>query len=223
MLSEEERTRIKEEEIFRDEVRRSLQQPTPRSFFESRVWKLLNASIVLWLLSSVVVTGLTQWYSHQQSVQAEQAKKRESQRQLETEIGNRLHQTINGLEVWKRNVDQGGFTGTTQGTYNQIASYLNNTVGPYVDYSVFPEYRSRTFSSLLLELSSLLEAGDRAEVAKALGAYEQIARRSSDVAGALPNTRETAIKATDDALAYIQTHFQKPRWMVGLYPERSTK
>jgi hypothetical protein len=223
VLSEEERYRIKEEEIFREEVRRSLQPPAAKSFFESRAWKLLNASIVLWLLSSVVVAGLTQWYSHQQSVQAERAGRRELQRKLEAEIGNRLRQTINGLEVWKRNVARGGFTGTTQGTYNQMASYLNNTAGPNVDYSVFPEYRSRTFSSLLMELGPLLEAGDRGDVANALGAYEQIAVRSSDAAGGQPNTREQAIKATDDALAFIHTHFQKPRWSVGLYPQPSTK
>lgn len=101
MLTDDELGRIKEEEIFREQVRRTLQPPTSEPTLGFRVWTLVNSSIVLWFLSSVVIAGVTQVYSCQQSRQSEQVRKRELQRRLDTEIGNRIYQTVAGLDVWK--------------------------------------------------------------------------------------------------------------------------
>lgn len=214
MLTEEERGRIREEEIFREEMRRKIAAET---FFESRAWKILNASIVLWLLSSIVVTGLTQWYSRQQSAQAEQSKKLELERRLDTEIGNRVHQVVNALQLWKTGFARGS-PGNVRATYAVIAVMLNNTVKD-VDYSVFPEYRTRNFPSLLIELSAHAGPGEMGDLKKALAAYERIQILSSDLAGDRPNTPEQSLKMADDATALMRANFQKNRWALGLYPD----
>jgi hypothetical protein len=221
VLTEEDRVRIKEEEIFREEVRLTLQPPAPVSkpTFRSRAWTLVNSSIVLWFLSSVVIAGVTQLYSCQQSQHAEQVRKHELQRRLDTEIGNRIYQTVAGLDVWKTNVAHGGWTGTTRGTYGQMAQYLNNAL-TNVDYSVFSEYRSRSFSSLLIELSTLVEPSEVADLKDTLSAYHRVALLSSDTTGDRPNTQEQAIVTTDEAISTMRKHFQKPRWRIALYPER---
>jgi hypothetical protein len=123
VLTDDELGRIKEEEIFREQVRRTLQPPTSEPTLGFRVWTLVNSSIVLWFLSSVVIAGVTQVYSCQQSRQSEQVRKRELQRRLDTEIGNRIYQTVAGLNVWKANLTRDGWYGTTRGTYALMAEY----------------------------------------------------------------------------------------------------
>ena len=121
--------------------------------------------------------------------------------------------------MWKTNVARGGWTGTTRGTYVQMAQYLNNALAN-VDYSVFSEYRSRSFSSLLIELSTLVEPSEVADLKDTLSAYHQVALLSSDTTGDRPNTKEQAIVTTNEAISIIRKHFQKPRWTIALYPER---
>jgi hypothetical protein len=94
VLSEEERERIRAEEIFREEVRRQLVAKTPpkRGFWKSG-WQLMcqfmNSSFGIWLLSTVVVGAVTFEYTKnlEQSKAAESA--RDTVQRLNVELSRR--------------------------------------------------------------------------------------------------------------------------------------
>jgi hypothetical protein len=59
-LPPDERERIRAEEIFREEVRRELEQHRPPKNLRSKIWNFVNTSLGIWLLSSVGL-GLLVW------------------------------------------------------------------------------------------------------------------------------------------------------------------
>jgi hypothetical protein len=77
-LPPSERERIRAEEIFREEVRRELEQQRPPKNLQSKVWNFVNTSFGIWLLSSVGL-GLLVWswtliqeYRHTKKAEQEQ-------------------------------------------------------------------------------------------------------------------------------------------------------
>src|SRR5687767_15977276 len=115
MLSEERRQQISAEEVFRNEVRRSLEaKPTPQSG-GAHTWTLLNSSFPLSVLSTLVVGTITGLYTRyetrtaeevrkQESVESEAARRRELVRDLDIEIGNRIAYATLRLEEWKEEI-----------------------------------------------------------------------------------------------------------------------
>ncbi len=64
MLSESEKEKLRSEEIFRDEVRKSLgTKPKGSSAF----WRFLNSSFGIFILSTIVVGGLSFTYKEWQN------------------------------------------------------------------------------------------------------------------------------------------------------------
>jgi len=57
-LTDDARNRIRAEEIFRDEIRQSLNSTARRSW-----WDVLNSSFVMWFLGSVVLSFIVSWYA----------------------------------------------------------------------------------------------------------------------------------------------------------------
>jgi hypothetical protein len=55
MISEEDKRRITEEEVFRLEVRKSLAQEKPPQGTYGVLWTFLNSSLGLWVLSTIVI------------------------------------------------------------------------------------------------------------------------------------------------------------------------
>lgn len=68
LLPEPDRERIRAEEIFREEVRAALQNATPHTW-RGRIWKFLNSSFAIFLLSSVFLGAISwqyqRWVSNQ--------------------------------------------------------------------------------------------------------------------------------------------------------------
>jgi len=165
MLSSEERSRIEVEEVFRQEVRRQLEAKMPTPSRGQKLWKVLNSSFSVWFLSSVVIASLTWAVATYERSRSEQAQRTEHQKRLNTEIGFRIENGINGLLADEERM-QLGIKLSRFWIYNDGLNYLNNrviasyTARPYpppeqVDYSVYPEYRDRKFRSLLYELRSV--------------------------------------------------------------------
>lgn len=71
MLTDADRERIRQEEIFRAEVRSSLEPP---SNFRKRCWKLANSAFGIWVLSSIVVGSISWQYSQYTDYQEKQAR-----------------------------------------------------------------------------------------------------------------------------------------------------
>ena len=87
-LSETDRARIRAEELFREEIRASLEGPPPNR--RDRIWAALNSSFVLFLLSSIFLTGISWQY---QLWAARQERVSEGKRLLtdsSTELGYRF-------------------------------------------------------------------------------------------------------------------------------------
>jgi len=90
-MDETTKLRIREEEIFRDEVRHSLKPQ------ENRIWKVLNSPFCLFLLGSVLLTGLTTLYQKIQLQQSEASEMNSLVSAMENEIGFRLNQIRNNV------------------------------------------------------------------------------------------------------------------------------
>ncbi len=185
----------------------------------ARIWTFLNSSLGVWFLSSIVLSGLSVAYTHLQSKRTEERQSRALQRKLDTEIGHRIFNTQTGLAVNRENVSRGANPGTTRGAYALVALYLNNQLQG-VDYSVFTEYRTRTFPSLLIELSTLVDPVDAVELKGAIETYTRIAMASSDARGDRPDTPPQAIATIDEIDALIRKELAKPRWAIALLRPR---
>jgi hypothetical protein len=61
VLNDDEKVRVREEEIFRDEVRTDLEKQK-RKTGARRVWSVLNSAFMLWVLSTLVVGTGTCYY-----------------------------------------------------------------------------------------------------------------------------------------------------------------
>src|SRR5882762_7285196 len=48
MLDDDEKARIRQEEIFRSEIRREIEASKPKKRLSARVWTCLNSSFALW-------------------------------------------------------------------------------------------------------------------------------------------------------------------------------
>ena len=166
MLSGEQMDRIREEENFRQEARKELKSKEPAVSFGGKTWKLLNSSFALWFLSSVVLAGLTWAFTEYQGYASQEKAKEALKERLSTEIAFRISNAIaqNKLDTKRLN---SGEQFSTYSLFSTDFDYLNNEVydrnatPPYqIDYSVFPEYKNRTFRSLLRELRNTVGKED---------------------------------------------------------------
>lgn len=90
-LAETDRVRVRAEEIFRNEVRRSLEVPPGRA---SRLLRALNSPFTLWLLSTVVVAGGTAFYSQWREARSKENARVEDVSRLDMEISYRFSRVI---------------------------------------------------------------------------------------------------------------------------------
>jgi hypothetical protein len=91
MITEEDKERIKSEEIFREEIRKALMEKE-RASFRKISWNFFNSPFGLWLLSTVLV-GLTVYFYNDSKLRNEiSANNSATIQKLETETSNRLQQ-----------------------------------------------------------------------------------------------------------------------------------
>lgn len=94
-LSQEVRSRIRGEEIYREEVRRQLEQPKSRL---RRLLDFLNAPLGIYLLSSVLISGITYAYTRGQEAKAKQLARGNEIARLTDEMVFRLRQMDDNLQ-----------------------------------------------------------------------------------------------------------------------------
>jgi hypothetical protein len=175
MLSEQEKQRIHEEEIYRSEVRGALPNPNSLSDFKrwSRIWQFINSGFGLWLLSTVVL-GLATWgYTRWQTTRESEARNVESIQKLDIEILSRLFAVLSWGEGY---TTAGGKVGQTQ-TNIAPADLVNKLLHPPgSEKMLIPEFANRNLKSLLFELSFRLKGNEKIVVEEALIEIEQIER-----------------------------------------------
>ena len=108
MLSNEEKGKIREEEIYREEVRKSFDLPKSRMH---RITSFFNSSLGNWILTSILVGIISFSYNYFQDRSERQREKEQRIAKIDTEIQSRLYQ-YNALldnleEILKEPADSG--------------------------------------------------------------------------------------------------------------------
>jgi replicative superfamily II helicase len=206
MLTAEQKANVRAEEEFRLEVRRELEAARlapPRN----RLWSLLNSSFVLWLLSSVVVAGITAAYTRYQNSYSKERERTERVRKLDSEIENRIAQAMARMWVDLQGAKHGARY-TSVAIYTNAARYLNNDFArdatSTADFSIYPEFRTRTLRSLVTELRTLVGEAERSALDRVLVNYEQLADWA-DVEDAVTDRRPNSSRRPNTAAGEAAT------------------
>jgi len=212
-LTEEDRVRIRAEEVFRQEIRRELEASKPRPSRREQLWLLVNSSFALWFLSSVVVAALGAAYARHQTSRIEQARRIEISRRLDTEISNRIDEALIGSRINGARIEKGE-SYSPRAVYIDAIGYLdnffiNNPSNPR-DFSIYPDYRSRNLRSLIFELSTIVDSSEVPDLREALGCYEQLSELT-DI-GENAAVKNESLKAVALAMELLKNRVRKPRW-----------
>jgi hypothetical protein len=177
MLTDEEKNRIRAEEIFRQEIRLQIEMASRTPSGWKRLWSMLNSSFALWFLSSVVIAGLTAIVTNYQKRRGEDTQKVDTQKRLNIEIGSRIAEGLVALHLDHDRMDRGQVF-FASALYSEALSYLDNRVvfeQKSLDFSVYPEYRTRSFRSLVFELSFVIDPSELPNLRQADGNYKKLA------------------------------------------------
>lgn len=87
MLEPETKRQLREEEMFREEVRRELEQQRVK---KSELWEFVNSSFGIWLLSTIVVGAATLGYTKWQEKKEHEQAFSQALGMSKTEIGYRI-------------------------------------------------------------------------------------------------------------------------------------
>jgi hypothetical protein len=177
-----------------------------------KIWVALNSSFGLWVLSSVVLAWITKAYSNRETRKAETLKKAEAAQRVDTEIAHRLAMAIAGARVDESRVESGSTNPKNIyiNYYDYLENYFiqNDTKGR--DFSAFPEFRERSFRSLILELRTLVDANTGADLKIALDAFEELAEWGD--LGSEDSSREACLEALVKVRELLEKRAVRPRW-----------
>jgi hypothetical protein len=164
MLTEEDKNRIRLEEIYRQELR---QQLKPNSSRRERTLAFLNSAFFLWFLSTVLIGTVSFLYTRWDIRREDERRKYEQKRQVEsekttaagkldTEIASRLR-FVNGLIETENSFPQ-------QSTLVKSVLILEKPSAMEYPVNVFPEYSNRSFQSLLWELMQVVPSDQKGQI-----------------------------------------------------------
>lgn len=197
MLTEDDKTRIKEEEIFRAEVQKEVSQNS----WKIKIWKFINSAIFLWFLGSVAVAVIVAWQDSKNQARESAA----LASKLDIEIGSRIYR----LRGYMKRLENVG------GPLN-VSDVLRNT-GPVRDQpypmGVFSEYKERTLESLLWELSQLVSSkSSKTSVREALNAARRLREIQAGITIQTPG--ESKQKLINQVIGELDESFALERWNV---------
>jgi hypothetical protein len=183
MLKYTDKKRIKQEEIYRMEVRKTLSTSNEASKDSGKFWKFLNSPFALWLLSSVLLTIITSSVtSYIKNAQVVQEQSR-SIKKLTTEITYRVNRLNESVDRYKRVpsplTDSGNPDETKRDMVEEfVVVRFYDDLRSVDTEGVFKELSDRSLRSLLWELSSLHENGSQRqkEVLKSFDASIKLRR-----------------------------------------------
>jgi hypothetical protein len=169
MLTEDEKKHIREEEVFRREVQQQLDAEKPPASIGNRLWSFMNSGFALWVLSSIVV-GLFGWmYSNYQAHNIEQAQQRELKRKIINEMSHRATESLSVLVDARTKIDQRD-PDSPRVIFLRISEMFDGKNKSNIN-SIYPEYRDRSFLSLIAELNSVVSEEDKKYLVKAQDVY----------------------------------------------------
>jgi hypothetical protein len=152
MLTDDEKARIRLEEIYRHEIRQAVEKKSKWK----HTWEILNGSFCLWAMSTIVL-GLGTWMYSRYNEAAE--KRRESQHlanTLEIELKYRLIRFRDELQTLRQSLEHraksdGDLPNAELG--QSLKTLFREMDLP--ETTAFPEFKSRSLISLLIQLGSI--------------------------------------------------------------------
>ncbi len=234
-MTEIKKERITQEEIFRQEIRKEIEDKMAKSSQMGRLWKLLNSSFALWFLSTIVVGVVTFLYSSITRNDEKNDYNREIIRKLNLEISSRLKASINFLEMQKRTIERAAEL-YEQDTIKSALSLREHYPYKYISkgemfhnvdgmvnrgFSIFPEYANRNLLSLLFELESLTTKKEKKELIKnAIKGCENIEDSTSienkNLYSASPqltkDLSKEVVDSYDEVIRFIKTEIIQNLW-----------
>jgi hypothetical protein len=182
----------------------------PKSLAD-KIWAVLNSSFGLWVLSSVVLAWITKTYSVRESRKAENLKKTETAKRLDTEIAFRVAMALDGTRINEARLQSSPTTprGIYQVAYNYLENYFIK-LSEERDFSVFPEYRERTFRALILELMTVVDTHEVPHLKRALDAYEELSE-GGDI-GSEDSSPQACLEAFAKVKELLQKEIILKRW-----------
>lgn len=156
MLSEEEKTRLRSEEIFREEVRKSL---APKERSEQKLLAFLNSSFGIWLLSSVVLATFTAAWSYGSTERQRHKVREERISKIQTELSYRIGEASERLRLFESDEDR-FYIGYALSPLTSALS-MSSKAGS----AIYPEFNERSARSLLVEWDALASTQDKRKVA----------------------------------------------------------
>lgn len=174
VLTDEEKTRIRQEEMFRNDIRKELLPlPDPaakKKKWRETLWAAANSNFGIWLLSAVLVSGLGKLYTDWQTSvqentkrreveQAEMLRKKELYDRLTLEISFRLSSTMSRLQGASARYGER----TDLESHRAIIEALEPLVRPASNVTppLFPEFNSYSGLALIAELRRHAAAGEQ--------------------------------------------------------------
>ena len=128
MLSDAEQKRIREEELFRREVQKKLDNDSV-SFPGRRLWGFVNSSFGLWLLSSVVLGALAFLYGYVQDIRHAKREAAERVARLKFEIKSHGWDFFHSIEFARDYVAySAAFSEYLQRPKNKLADFKDATM-----------------------------------------------------------------------------------------------
>lgn len=152
VLSEKDKNRILNEEIFRKKVLKELKlsrkPPVHNGYWMlGKLWKFVNSAFGLWVLSSLVLGGITFLYTLYTESAHEKIQKSATIDRLDTEISKRIAELDYGImRVNETEEDK------KEARLLKALKDLRHPQNP-----IFPEFNERPLSSLLFERTHMMQ------------------------------------------------------------------
>lgn len=162
MITEEEKDRIRHEEIFRQEIREQLRKDSERKE-GSKLWTVMNSAFFLWFLSSVLIGSISFKYARWEKQKEDERRNYEQHRIAEYE--RNVSEKKLDAEISSRLNYFGSMSGVT-GDFESLL-ILDKPLETKYPVNVFPEYAHRSLQSLLWELLRVVPDESKGEVNRA--------------------------------------------------------
>lgn len=156
-LRKDEMRRIREEEIYRQEVRARLEKDKHSRTKKEKIWDYINSPIVLWLLSTLIVGIVTLTYtSYLSSVKKTEERKEVSQK-LWSEIRNRKQKTFDMLMSLDMKSKEQYYE--PKWVYEKARALLNGNDPELPNFQsvLYTDFKEKNFTVLLNELDKVSE------------------------------------------------------------------
>ncbi len=181
LLSEEEKVRIRQEEFFRAQLRKELSPPAPTPPSPGllrQIWELLNSKLVMWLLSSVVLSLIVHRYDQAQDARkaretkdafelAEKVKHRDTYQRVALEISYRLSSTMTRLKAVSKKYGPELSAESQKAVvraFEPLSKPANDETPP-----LYPEYKFYSGLALIAELRNHAGEAERQSLTETLG------------------------------------------------------